>query len=743
MTKKVIGIVLSMLLLATVLSVAETTNTQEKNAGKANLNPSDDDWPMFHHDLANTGYSTSNTPETTNVLWSYQTGYAVHSSPSVVDGMVYIGSNDRKIYCLDAENGLKIWESPISGDIRTGPAVIEEKVYVTVNGIAYCFNAINGTEIWMSSIGGAIFSSPAVANGKVYFGSQNKKVYCLDADNGSCLWTYTTGGMVYSSPAVVNGRVYIGSDDKKVYCLDADPLDDGVDEGFDDPDGAEYDFIWSFLTSGSMWDSSPAVIDDKIYIGTLDKKVYCLNANNGTKLWAFTTGSSIRSCPVLAYDKVYVAGSTDKKIYCLYANNGTLKWEYTTGGSIYSSPAVADGKVYVGSNKLYCLNASTGLEILTYQISVDVSSPTIVDGKIYIGSGYKVYCFGDNLPPEIPDAPLGLTQGLVGEQYTYITNEVTDPDGDAVKYKFVWDDGTDSGWLEEPSASKIWESDGVFNVTVIVTDQFVEVESESLEVTIADLSVSEIKGGLGVSSLIENVGETSIEADLTLKVIGGIFGFIKVTHSVTVEISAGEEYKLSTKKVFGLGKVTIIVSIFELEETREGIAIGPFVHILPNATDDVLDQKQTEDSGAGFGFYGTNIWYAQGFVPSLETLTKVQLYIFKVGTPPDDVEITLSIRDSKNGQDLTSITKDISHVSTAEWIELDFDDIEVTPGEMYYLVGRLSAGAPLNQYCWVFGINDSYKAGDAFRSTDAGLTWEYPEFSEFPNPDMCFKTYGL
>ena len=34
--------------------------------------------------------------------WSYQTGAGVHSSPTVLDGVVYIGSGDSYLYALDA-----------------------------------------------------------------------------------------------------------------------------------------------------------------------------------------------------------------------------------------------------------------------------------------------------------------------------------------------------------------------------------------------------------------------------------------------------------------------------------------------------------------------------------------------------------------------------------------------------------------------------------------------------------------
>ena len=46
-------------------------------------------------------------------------------------------------------------------------------------------------------------------------------MYALNATTGAVLWTATTGGAVDSSPAVANGVVYVGSDDDKVYALNA------------------------------------------------------------------------------------------------------------------------------------------------------------------------------------------------------------------------------------------------------------------------------------------------------------------------------------------------------------------------------------------------------------------------------------------------------------------------------------------------------------------------------------------
>jgi hypothetical protein len=53
------------------------------------LPTSNQSWPMFHNDLANSGYSENTGPLTNQILWKYKTGSGIESSPAVVDGIVY------------------------------------------------------------------------------------------------------------------------------------------------------------------------------------------------------------------------------------------------------------------------------------------------------------------------------------------------------------------------------------------------------------------------------------------------------------------------------------------------------------------------------------------------------------------------------------------------------------------------------------------------------------------------------
>jgi parallel beta-helix repeat protein len=192
-------------------------------------------------------------------------------------------------------------------------------------------------------------------------------------------WGYTTGSFVESSPAVVDGKVYVGSWDNNTYCLDA-------------LTGTR---IWNYTTGNHVVASSPAVVDGRVYVGSEDRNLYCLDALTGTRIWNYTTGNYVYSSPAVVDGRVYV-GSGDGKVYCLDALTGTRIWNYTTGTYVESSPAVVDGRVYIGSDdyNVYCLDALTGTRIWNYTTGNPVRScPAVVDGRVYVGSiDCNVYC---------------------------------------------------------------------------------------------------------------------------------------------------------------------------------------------------------------------------------------------------------------------------------------------------------------------------------------------------------------
>jgi hypothetical protein len=98
-------------------------------------------------------------------------------------------------------------------------------------------------------------------------------------------------------------------------------------------------------------DSSPAVANGVVYVGSWNFNLYAIDAVTGTEKWRFATGAWVHSSPAVANGVVYV-GSHDKNLYAIDAATGMEKWRFTTGGDVDSSPAVANGVVYFGSEDM-------------------------------------------------------------------------------------------------------------------------------------------------------------------------------------------------------------------------------------------------------------------------------------------------------------------------------------------------------------------------------------------------------
>jgi eukaryotic-like serine/threonine-protein kinase len=60
-----------------------------------------------------------------------------------------------------------------------------------------------------------------VSGGYVYFGAADGNVYKVETSNGTLAWKFPTGGPVVSSPVVHEGKLFIGSMDRNVYAVEA------------------------------------------------------------------------------------------------------------------------------------------------------------------------------------------------------------------------------------------------------------------------------------------------------------------------------------------------------------------------------------------------------------------------------------------------------------------------------------------------------------------------------------------
>ena len=391
-------------------------------------------WPMFHHDLSHMGYSTSTAPRTNQTLWTYTTGGAVETSPAVVNGIVYIGSDDNEVYALNASTGALLWNYTTSGPVYSSPAVADGEVFVdslffesfpslggVILGKVYALNATTGALIWTNPpISTTSASSPAVAEGIVYI-AQGSYMFALNDSTGAQVWNYSIGVFTQSSPAVADGILYVGSEDKSVYALNAST-------------GA---YVWSYATGGWV-DSSPTVADGRVFVVSFDGNTYTLNATNGALIWECATDSvssnynlvGVPSSPAVVDGIVYLSSTFNQRAYALDASTGAVLWNSSISGIVSSSPAVAGGMVFFGSydNKLYALDACTGALVWSYRTGGTVfSSPAVADDILYVGSDDEsVYAFGPGVNNhELTVTGVRAEKTVVGQGYSVNITVIT------------------------------------------------------------------------------------------------------------------------------------------------------------------------------------------------------------------------------------------------------------------------------------------------------------------------------
>ena len=241
-------------------------------------------------------------PKTGALKWKFATGNVVHASPAVAGGVVYIGSWDRYLYALRAEDGSLLWK----------------------------FETGDDTEIY-NHVG--IASSAAVAGGVVYFGCRDGHFYAVDAKTGKERWNHDNKqGWVIASPAVRGGTVYF-------------PTSDGM--RFKALDGATGKLVFD-LANNAVSFSSPAIARDTVFFGSSDGWLHAVDLKTGRALSDFQTEGSKQNAAKYIDDKGRIK---EDALYPDFTLDGIILGleRMFSLGSVLSSPVVDGGVVYVGS----------------------------------------------------------------------------------------------------------------------------------------------------------------------------------------------------------------------------------------------------------------------------------------------------------------------------------------------------------------------------------------------------------
>jgi outer membrane protein assembly factor BamB len=153
------------------------------------------------------------------------------------DGMLYVAIELERFNERSAELGQLISLDPSRPDdpVRWG---------VPVPGVA-------GSD-------GGMWASPAVAHGMVYVPTHTGRLLAVDAATGEVTWEDSVGFHAWSSALVVDGKLLVGT------CEVAEL------RSYDLSDPRQPTLEWSVPAAAGCIESTPAVWDGQIYVGSRD-----------------------------------------------------------------------------------------------------------------------------------------------------------------------------------------------------------------------------------------------------------------------------------------------------------------------------------------------------------------------------------------------------------------------------------------------------------------------------------------
>jgi len=132
---------------------------------------------------------------------------------------------------------------------------------------------------------------------------------------------------------------------------------------------------------------------------------------------------------------------------------------------------------------------------------------------------------------------------------------------------------------------------------------------------------------------------------------------------------------------------------------------------------------------------------AQSFLPVMDTITSIQIYLRKFGTPEFNLTVELH-ENHPQGTLLDNLVFNPDDVpSSWEWFTFDFEDTAILPGTDYFIVCPPAPGGVTTSfgYEWGYAFGNQYDDGAFWFTRDGGGLWrDLPTMYEF-----CFKTYGF
>jgi outer membrane protein assembly factor BamB len=334
---------------------------------------------------------------------NYERGRAAIDAPH---GRVFIGTADRGLYALRANDLSTIWRFETAGSVQSEPLYDAELDYVyfgSHDGALYCVRAGDGGLVWRFMSGAEVDKKPVISGETLFFSNGADNLFAIDRRTGKTKWnqhrTPALGMEIsgYAGPTYDDGRVFMAYSDGHVIAYDARDGNEAWPQAMDLAGEAE-------TAAGGETpryldvDTTP-IVDELasgkvIYVAGYAGGVFALSADSGAPVWKNEQATGVtdlflwrepahapnplgpdRGLPVVPERKYVIAASATSGLWALDAATGRKLWDIPIPDGGVTAPAAIAGALLVGTTRygLFLISPING---------------RVIDG-IDLGSGFS------------------------------------------------------------------------------------------------------------------------------------------------------------------------------------------------------------------------------------------------------------------------------------------------------------------------------------------------------------------
>ena len=363
------------------------------------------DVTMYRVDARRSGVQPGPVPQTTPVLiWSRTADAGIGLHPVLADGVLYVGSDDGRLYALDARTGDELWRYDAGFALQGSAAIANGMLFASSeDGTLHAIDLATHSRTWQAT---GVEDVGLVADGVVYVAGSANRAVGYDAATGTERWSWIAPGAVQRL-TVADGTAYVTVAGGTLHAI---ALADGAAR-------------WPAVQTLSNEAGFPLLTPDRIVLSTIQNpgepvgQILFIDRASGAIVSQFRSPSGLQVSASAIVDGTLYAPTQGDGTYALRVADGTTIWHQPVDGDGFTPAALADGLLVEpveGPHGIVALRSTDGEPAWSIPWAAEPSVWLVASGGYVFGADANggIHAFADQAKvgaagPATASVPLG------------------------------------------------------------------------------------------------------------------------------------------------------------------------------------------------------------------------------------------------------------------------------------------------------------------------------------------------